>query len=271
MNSSRHLWPAAFFDLDGTLLPEPSLERRLLRFLRERGEWSPLALGRWAARFLMDIALDGKAPRGETLLQAIHGNKLYWKSIPASCTEKFFAERALPEFFPEALLRIAWHAAQGQKIFLVTGTPHPLAEHIAGELRSRVRGAWTGLAGVCATRLKERNGRWTGEILGDAVCGSCKAHAVERLAREHELDLARSFAYGNSAADRAMLACVGNPVTVNPSRALRRIARAVGWPMLFWGKIRVEARRGAQSQSEKENEFVSDGVVDWQKALEKKA
>jgi HAD superfamily hydrolase (TIGR01490 family) len=270
MNSARRWWPAAFFDLDGTLLPEPSLERRLLRFLRERGEWSPLALGRWAARFLMEAALDGKARRGERLLQAIHGNKLYWKNTPALCMEKFLAESGLLEFFPEALLRIAWHAAQGHKIFLVTGTPHPLAEHVAGELRCRVRGAWTGLAGLCATRLKERNGRWTGEVLGEAVCGSGKACAVERLAREHELDLTRSFAYGNSAADRGMLVCVGNAVAVNPSRALRRIARAEGWPMLFWGKIRVEARRGAQSQSEKENEIACDGVVDWQKALEKK-
>jgi HAD superfamily hydrolase (TIGR01490 family) len=271
MNSSRHLWPAAFFDLDGTLLPEPSLERRLLRFLRERGEWSPVALGHWAARFLMDAAFDGKAPRGERLLQAIHGNKLYWKNIPASCAEKFLAESTLPEFFPEGLLRIAWHAAQGHKIFLVTGTLNLLAEHMAGELRSRVRGAWTGLAGVCATRLEERNARWTGQILGEAVCGSGKARALERLARDHELDLARSFAYGNRAADRCMLACVGSPVAVNPSRALQRIARAKGWPMLSWGKHRVVERIAAENKKEKASESTPAAVADWQSTLERKA
>ncbi len=43
---------------------------------------------------------------------------------------------------------------------------------------------------------------WTGEIHGDAVCGREKVCVIERLAEEHALDLGRSFAYGNSAADQ---------------------------------------------------------------------
>ncbi len=271
MNSARHLWPAAFFDLDGTLLPEPSLERRLLRFLRERGEWSPLSLGPWATRFLADAALGGKVSRGERFLHAMHGNKLYWRSMRPSCVEDFLAERPLLEFFPEGLLRIAWHVAQGHRIFLVTGTLHPLAQQIAEELRNRAQVAWTGLAGVCATRLEERNGYWTGEIFGEAVCGSGKALAIERLTREHELDLTRSFSYGNSSADRCMLACVGNPVAVNPSRALQRFARANGWPMLCWGKNKVAAQHPAENRKEAANEFTPDAVTDWRRALGRKA
>src|SRR5260370_29423808 len=127
MNLALKKSSAAFFDLDGTVLPGPSLERRFLRFLFERGEWSPVSLGRWFGRFLGTAAFGKSGAGGERFLRAIHGNKLYWKNIRAASAEHFLSEAAAPEFFSEGLVRIAWHAAQAHRIFLVTGTLRPLA------------------------------------------------------------------------------------------------------------------------------------------------
>src|SRR2546426_4786419 len=73
MNLALQKSAAAFFDLDGTLLPGPSLERRFLRFLFERGEWSPVSLARWFGRFLGTAAFgEGGGDRKSTRLNSSH-------------------------------------------------------------------------------------------------------------------------------------------------------------------------------------------------------
>ena len=54
---------------------------------------------------------------------------------------------------------------------------------------------------------------------------------MQQFAREHGYDLARSYAYSDSATDIPMLAAVGNPVAVNPDRALRKHAMSQGWQL----------------------------------------
>jgi phosphoserine phosphatase len=62
--------------------------------------------------------------------------------------------------------------------------------------------------------------------------GKAKARAILTLAREMNLDLRQSWAYGDGAQDRWMLASVGNPAAVNPTPKLLRIAWKQGWPVL---------------------------------------
>lgn len=237
--------PAAFFDLDGTLVPEPSLERRLMRFLYWRGEWTPWQFTRWVARYLKVCALPPGVPRDERWVLATHGNKTCWKHVRVTSAAEFGGRAPRIEFFAEGVRRIRWHASQGHKIFLVSGTLEMLAQFAAEGLRETSRGdalrgkAWLSEAlpdgiGVCATRLAESAGRWTGEVSGEAMWGMAKAQAIEGLAREHGLDLKRSFAYANSANDRGMLGTVGHPMAVNPTRGLQRAAGAAGWPIVLW-------------------------------------
>ena len=80
---------------------------------------------------------------------------------------------------------------------------------------------------------------------------------------KHALDLNRSFAYGNSAADRCMLARVGNPVAVNPSPALQRIARAAGWPVLTWDKNPPLSCREAQAECNSMSHYTAGVLANW--------
>jgi HAD superfamily hydrolase (TIGR01490 family) len=213
---------AAFFDLDGTLLPQPSLERRLVDMLRAQGAMGAKNYLRWLA-FAVRLA-----PLGTTAIT--HANKTYLRNVSASATLN-----QLPAFFPAALDRAARHAAQGHSLVLVTGTLEPLAKQagLALILRLLVRGT-TASVGVLATRLEEVEGQWTGRIVGDAMFGEAKASAMQRIAASRGFDLARSYAYGDSTDDRWMLGAVGRPVAVNPSRELERIARLRSWPIVRW-------------------------------------
>jgi phosphoserine phosphatase len=156
----------------------------------------------------------------------------------------------MPVLHREGIERLVWHAGQGHAIFLVTGTSLPLAQAVALGLvlRLAVRGVATSI-GVCATRLEERDGCWTGRIVGEAIFGEAKARAVRRIAREKGFDLRRSYAYGDAASDRWILETVGQSFAVNPSRDLETIARRHNWSILSWGKREREpAEKARMSQ-----------------------
>jgi phosphoserine phosphatase len=236
---------AAFFDIDGTLLPgagvgpraRASLERRFLAELRQRGEIPARNYFLWMARAVK------LAPRGvETIMQA---NKMYLRGLRSdrSWPAAMAAARAAA-FLPEAVAQAAWHGALGHAIVLVSGTLAPLAHQVAVALAIRLAAHGVHApVGVCATRLQEIDGRWTGEIASDAgqagsasqaIFGAAKARAIRRIAADEGFDLPRCYAYGDASNDRWMLAAVGRPAAVNPSADLENVARLHDWPVVRW-------------------------------------
>jgi HAD superfamily phosphoserine phosphatase-like hydrolase len=213
---------AAFFDIDGTLLPLPSLERRFVAELRDEGLVPAGNYLRWLGRAIR------LAPRG--ILHSIHGNKAHLRNVPV----RALSFRQLT-FFPDAIRRVAWHAAQGHSVILVSGTLDFLARQAALALTMRLatRGV-TAKIGVCATRAERIDGRYTGKIIGAANFAEEKVNAMCRVAEENGFELARCYAYSDTAHDRWMLGAVGRPAAVNPSPELRRIAMLRHWPIFDW-------------------------------------
>jgi phosphoserine phosphatase len=96
---------------------------------------------------------------------------------------------------------------------------------------------------VCATRLEEKDERWTGRVLGQPMFGEAKAIAVWWYAKKWKLKLSECSAYGDGALDRWMLASVGKPVAVNPDSGLRRTARRRRWEIVNWaGGVRPKTK-----------------------------
>lgn len=226
---------AAFFDIDGTLIEKPSLERRHFRALLHERKISWRNYFAWlaeAARF---------APNGLAYLR--HGNKAYLREI-RSTGHRAHRVAGVALFFPEAVDRAAQHAANGERIVLVTGTLEFLAEEIAQRLRAELlKRNVSAEIHVCATRLEERDGRWTGRILGQPVFGEAKAIALWWYAEKWKLNLAECSAYGDSGLDEWMLASVGNPVAVNPDSRLCAAARRRGWEIVNWARaVRPKAK-----------------------------
>jgi phosphoserine phosphatase len=101
---------------------------------------------------------------------------------------------------------------------------------------------------VCATELETAPGVariWDGWIRGVHMSGSAKLQAVTELAARYGIDLARSYAYGDSVGDVQMLEAVGYGVAVNPTRRLARVAREHGWHTFTWQKTIGENPNGA--------------------------
>jgi len=274
---------AAFFDLDGTLLAKPSLEKRFFAMLRSRhliGMRNHLG---WLAEAMR------LAPRG--IGQIMHANKMYLRGvradealcgtdIPVCCLvengqvardetrgkrkEERKRQAGMPvlRFFHEAMQRLAWHAERGHLIVILSGTLEPLAVFVAGAVEAELRAR--GLANeirVRATRLEEKHGRWTGRIVGEAMFGAAKARAIRRMAAEADLDLSQCFAYGDSSSDQWMFETVGKPIPVNPSNDLGRIARRNSWAILRWGIERSFTQRTPMAQGSQTTETTQNG---WQ-------
>lgn len=224
---------AAFFDLDSTLIPAPSIEKRYLSYLRWHGD---LRWRGWlrAAAHMLPLAVRANRSwetrdAGEAEWSVlVANNKAYLAGVPCWTMRAFAAwiARYPITLFPGARRRIHWHIEQGHRVFLVSGTPAPLAQAIAREIHRAVE--------VLATELVSVGGRFTGAINGAAMCGIEKARAIARLGAERRLHLQDCFGYGDSLADRWMLSRVGHPVAVNSSRALDRLARENGWPIARW-------------------------------------
>lgn len=124
-----------------------------------------------------------------------------------------------PAIYAEARELIAFHRNAGHDVIIISASASHLVDLIAEEL---------GIDQVVATELEVEDGRFTGEIL--FYCkGDAKAQAITDLAAENNYDLSVSYAYSDSATDIPMLQAVGNPIAVNPDRAMKKAALENGW------------------------------------------
>jgi phosphoserine phosphatase len=137
-------------------------------------------------------------------------------------------------------------------LFIVSGTLAPLARVVARRLAALVSAEIE----VCATELAVAPGAariWNGRIRGEHMSGGAKLRAVRTLAERYGLNLARSYAYGDSSGDLQTLEGVGNAVAVNPTRRLARVARKRGWQTYAWkktfGEIPIVAARQLASKA----------------------
>jgi phosphoserine phosphatase len=213
----------ALFDVDGTLLPHPSLERRLFWNLSRRGKIPAASCLRW-------ITQSVRLGPWKALSQS---NKAYLRGVPVSALEN--STFLLPEFFPAAIQRIWWHALRGDTIVLLTGTLAPIANNVKLTLEREL--LWRGLEAnlhIIATQLEVKNARCTGNVHGAPMFGEQKASALTEFAASQAIALNNCFAYGDHHADRWMLAAAGKPFAVNPTPALRSLARHHGWRILNW-------------------------------------
>jgi len=215
---------AAIFDLDGTLLPEPSLERRFFSQLRRNGAIPLVNYLHWSMHTLRLL------PHG--LLTVRHANKRYLTNVS---TALIFRHLECICFFEEGVSRIAWHARQRHEIVLMSGTLEPLARLAATALECELEARGIRIQPwICATHLAEKHGRWTGQLMGEAISGPAKARALQNLARHARLELRECHAYANSLLDRHLLCAVGHAHAVNPGKSLAALANEKNWPIWHW-------------------------------------
>jgi HAD superfamily hydrolase (TIGR01490 family) len=235
--------PAAFFDLDKTIIAKSSA----LAFSR------PFYAGGLINRrhvlrstyaqfvFLMSGAdHDQMEKMREFLSKMVTG----W---PVETVREIVADTLHnivdPLVYDEAVSLIEEHHLAGRDVIIVSASGAEMVEPI-GEL--------LGVDAVIASQLSiDDEGRYTGEIDFYAYAEN-KAAAIEQLAERRGYDLIRSYAYSDSITDVHMLEIVGHPHAVNPDKELRRVARENSWPILVFdrpvalgARMRLPERRSA--------------------------
>jgi HAD superfamily hydrolase (TIGR01490 family) len=212
---------AAFFDVDNTLLPGEASEVRFFRWLWQRrivGWHEARASVAWLMRQGLSFSLHPLRER-----------KIYLAGKSARVIEplgqEFCRERLCPRISSAARRKLDEHREAGHTIILLTGSLQFLIDPIADAL---------GVDQWFAGRLEQVNGLYTGHIMPPLPYGPGKRLLIEQIAEQSALDLAASYAYGDSPGDLEVFRAVGNPTVVNPIRGMARIARQQNWPVVEW-------------------------------------
>ena len=211
---------AAFFDLDKTVIAKASMVA-FGRPLYQAG-----MISRWlVARALWSQFVFQQLGADEVRMQKFRESALRitrgWDQAHISAIVRDTLTEVIdPIVYDEALDLIQEHRAAGRRVYLISASPEEIVAPLARYL---------GVDEAIASRAKlDDQGRYTGEVEFYSY-GPYKAEAILEAAMIHDIDLAASYAYSDSATDLPMLETVGHPVAVNPDRDLARIARERGW------------------------------------------
>jgi len=220
LTQSQH-WVGAFFDMDNTLVPGPSIEIGFFRYL-----WQDEVVGwpelwksfRYALQHMPPLSLS---PLRRNKLYLLGQDSAYIGRLAKEYVELF----VLPRVASRALARLAHHKNAGHVVAVVSGSPDCLVKPLAEKL---------GVSLVYGAKLETQSGLYTGRVFAPLPYGEGKGRYIERLATQYNLDLSRSYAYGDSPGDFQALQLVGHPFVVNPIRGMAKIARQHGWPVTQW-------------------------------------
>ncbi len=122
--------------------------------------------------------------------------------------------------YPEARELIDAHKAAGHTVAIVSSATRFQVEPAARDL---------GIDHIFCTELAVDSDTFTGEIDGPPCFGMGKVDAAKQLLKQTKGRLANTFFYSDSTDDSDLLLASGNPVALNPSRALREMARENQW------------------------------------------
>ena len=229
---------AAFFDLDGTLIPG-SANIPLAKAAFRQGFAGPSDLIkdlRNGVSFLLKGATDERSAQvRDRILRAVQGHR----AADVEALGDSFIDDLVASITPAMREVLERHAAAGDDRIVVSASPTEIVSRLA-------YGA--GLEyGVGTTATRDEDGVYTGELTGPFCYKEGKVEVMRALAAEQGYDLADCYAYTDSASDMPMLEAVGHPVVVNPEPELREIAVERGWPIVETSsvpRVKLSSARG---------------------------
>jgi HAD superfamily hydrolase (TIGR01490 family) len=219
---------AAFFDLDKTLMAGSS-GMQFARAAARTGMVSRRQMARWGLdhlRFRLRGATDEETAvvlaQIKKLLRGVRERDLAWMAPEVLAG-------IIPRIYPQMLDEVRSHQDAGRPVFIVSAAGNELVSMLAYVL------AMDG--GIGTAYAVGEDGLMTGELDGPFMYGEGKVEAMRGFAKDHDIDLAESYAYSDSASDLPMLRAVGHPVAVNPDAPLAELAKAEGWRVMRFEKL----------------------------------
>lgn len=228
---------AAFFDLDRTLMSGSSAYYVAKAAYREGlRPWHRLFGD--AVNTVIFRAFGASDEKSEAIRDAILESVSGSDAAELHRLAPGVIEEILPLIRPEAQALLDMHEAAGRDVYIVSASPVEIVDELARAL---------GIEGGLGTVSEVVAGRYTGRLDGPFLYGDGKAAKIRAIAEERGYLLSSCYAYSDSGSDLPMMQIVGNPVAVNPDRALQTVAHRRGWPIVEFNAAGKRRRRTALS------------------------
>jgi HAD superfamily hydrolase (TIGR01490 family) len=220
----------AFFDVDNTLTRGSTLYF-LGRGMYNRGFFTKRDIGAWVLaniRFRMTGTEKSEVISRfqKAATDFIAGHRVDEIRVIG---EEIYNEFVSPSLWQGTMEIAKRHLSAGDEVWLVTASPQDFAELIASKL---------GFTGALGTRAETKDGKYTGNLIGNLLHGKEKSHAVKELTAKRDINIKDCFAYSDSHNDLPLLEAVGFPNAINPDAKLRIISFSSGWPVHDFRKLR---------------------------------
>lgn len=203
---------AAFFDIDGTIYREGLITevfKKIIKYdLVDENKWykevKPAYIN-WDKRqgdydtYLLKMV--------DIYTEAIKGLDKYHIDYIA----KKVIEQKGDRVYTFSRERIKWHKDRGDIVIAISGSPIELVKEMSSKYNmDDYRGTIYKL---------DDNNKYSGDIIPmwDSVS---KEKDIRELCEQYDIDLSKSYAYGDTAGDFTMFKLVGIPYAMNPTREL---------------------------------------------------
>jgi len=207
-----------FFDIDGTLV-HGQTQKMLAKYLFKKNQLNfflILKIYIWFIFFRLYLIKDAGRIM-ENSYKLVQGKNTF--KIEKLLND-FFDKEVKDKIFPAARTIIERHRREGRKIILISNTIQPIVNLISKYLK---------VESGFGTKLEEKDGFYTGNIIDGIMYGERKAKFLKNLIGKSKFDFDNSYAYSDHYSDLPVLEMVKNPVVVNPDKKLAKIAIKNNW------------------------------------------
>jgi HAD superfamily phosphoserine phosphatase-like hydrolase len=212
----------AVFDVDGTLFPPTSMEKKYLLYLLSQG-YLPLRNILYYAFYALYTLLR------HDWIEAFKNNKYYLKEIPATPIREngahFVNSQVWPEISKQGLQKIEKYRRLNYKILIMSGSPDFLTETLSAGLKPDY---------IITARMQTSNGVFTGKLNGLHPYGERKTRLLLAVSSKIALDFKKSIVFANHSSDIDHMKLFGTAVAVNPKPGLREYALKNNWAIEKW-------------------------------------
>lgn len=203
---------AAFFDIDGTLYREGLITEVFKKLIKseliENDRWykevKPFYV-KWDKRIgNYDNYLLKMADIYSEAIIGLHRSQI-----------EFIAKQIIKQkgdrVYTYTRDRIEWHKDQGHIIITISGSPIELVREMS------IKHGFDDYVGT--KYIFDENNFYTGDVLPmwDSVS---KQTAIESFVCKYNIDLDKSYAYGDTSGDYNMLSLISHPTVINPTKEL---------------------------------------------------
>lgn len=203
---------AAFFDIDGTIFRNSLLIEHFKLLIKYEFIDEATFSGELKKKFTMWEERRGSYD--DYLDEVVNTYVSYLKKINREDIS-YIANRVIDtkgkKIYSYSMMKIKEHLDKGHLVIFISGSPDFLVNSMAKKLNAT--------DSVGSTYYIGEDNKYTG-IVGPMWDSENKKRAIDEFVKKYDIDLSKSYAYGDTTGDFGMFEKVGKPIAINPAKRL---------------------------------------------------